>query len=194
MGSNPTPSADALDVERPPRSWQAFLVQLDFICRAEDERVRSLARVRELAISLQHAWSAAGVEHAIEREHVHGAQSEVLNSVFGVELRERGFASERKGLFAQYEVPGLRPDWYLPLEDGDGIIAEVERGGVLTNNRDLLDFYKCHICREASHLFLVAPVRIHGRGSAAVVKRMRALFGENVRGSVRSVAVFGYGT
>ena len=31
---------------------------------------------------------------------------------------------------------------------------EVERGKTTTNNMDLLDIYKCHICEEANHLFL----------------------------------------
>jgi hypothetical protein len=56
-----------------------------------------------------------------------------------------------------------------------------------------LDFYKCHICREASDLFLLAPVHVHGRGWLAVGNRMRALFEDGIESNVRSVAVFGYG-
>jgi hypothetical protein len=60
----------------------------------------------------------------------------------------------------------------------------------LTNNRDLLDFYKVHICAEARHLFLFVPQMIHGRNaSIASAQRMRAVLHQQA--SVDSVAVFG---
>jgi hypothetical protein len=168
-------------------------MELTFICRPADEQDRQVCIVRELAEELRNAWASDQVLAAIESAHVHGAQSEAISLVIADDLRARGFTSEQKGLFAGYPVPGLRPDWYRRLEGDDGVIVEVERGGVLTNNRDLLDFYKCHICREASHLFLLAPVHVHGRGWLAVENRMRALFEDGVDSNVRSVAVFGYG-
>jgi hypothetical protein len=66
-------------------------------------------------------------------------------------LLGRGFQFEKTGLFNDVEVPGLRPDLF---HSALGIIGEFERGGTLTNNRDLLDFYKVHVCAEARHLFL----------------------------------------
>lgn len=91
-------------------------------------------------------------------------------------------------MFKGVEVPGLGPDlFHADL----GIIGEFERGGTLTNNRDLLDFYKVHICHEADHLFLFVPHRIHGRNvSVASAKRMRAVLRE--QSGVDSVALFGY--
>jgi|tagenome__1003787_1003787.scaffolds.fasta_scaffold19563081_1 hypothetical protein len=169
-------------------------MQLEFICRAQDEDLPVVRGVSQLARDFMEAWSDERIAAAVERAHVHGAQSDAMSAVFAAALHERGFTSEKRGLFAAYDVPGLRPDWYLPLGDGDGVIVEVERGGVLTNNRDLLDFYKCHICREANHLFLIAPIRVHGRGWSSVVKRMRSLFTEGIAANVTSVAVFGYGT
>jgi hypothetical protein len=168
----------------------AARMEFEFITRSGRKPVRA---VRDLAEELLGAWSTPGVAREITRVHVHRAGSDAVSAVLAPAVRARGFTSERKGLFAGYDVPGLRPDWYLPLGGGDGVIVEVERGGVLTNNRDLLDFYKCHICREANHLFLLAPRAVHGRGSAAVVKRMRALFAAGVDANVESVAVFGYG-
>ena len=50
----------------------------------------------------------------------------------------------------------LRPDYYRPLETS-GILLEVERGKTTTNNMDLLDFWKCHLCRHADYLFLMVP-------------------------------------
>ena len=168
-------------------------MELEFICSDADSG-GVVEKVRVLAEALRAAWDVPTIAGAVDAAHVRGAQSETISQILAGELSHQGFTSEKKGLFAEYDVPGLRPDWYLPLENGDGVIAEVERGGVLTNNRDLLDFYKCHICRQASHLFLIAPIRVHGRGSTSVVKRMRALFGAGVGTNVRSVAVFGYGT
>lgn len=39
-----------------------------------------------------------------------------------------------------------------------GILLEVERGKAITNNMDLLDLWKCHICDNARFLFLIVPV------------------------------------
>ena len=61
-----------------------------------------------------------------------------------------GFWGQKKDLFKEYQ---------RPLSGGStGIIFEVERGKAVTNNMDLLDLWKCHICREASHLILVVPM------------------------------------
>ena len=66
--------------------------------------------------------------------------------------------SEKQGLFATYNAPGLRPDYYREVpEHRTGIILEVERGKTTINNMDLLDLWKCHICAEAHHLFLLVP-------------------------------------
>jgi hypothetical protein len=41
---------------------------------------------------------------------------------------------------------------------------EILRAGkALANNMDLLDLWKCHICREAHHLFLVVPFLVKRR-------------------------------
>jgi len=75
---------------------------------------------------------------------------------------------------------------------------EVERGKTLANNMDLLDIWKCHICREADYLFLVIPKR-RPRGSgksesvqARVVKRVATFFKEPNYINVEGVFVFAY--
>jgi len=45
----------------------------------------------------------------------------------------------------------LRPDYFLKLDD-TGILLEVERGKTTINNMDLLDFWKCHLCRNTAKL------------------------------------------
>ena len=106
-----------------------------------------------------------------------------------------GFSSQKTTLFTDYPV-ALRPDWYRPLGHS-GIILEVERGKAVTNDMDLLDLWKCHICREAHHLFIVVPnvvQRNYGVESVypRVVTRLATFFAPGNETNVRSVAVFGY--
>ena len=44
-------------------------------------------------------------------------------------MNSLGFTSEKKGLFADYKVAGLRPDYFKKVGDS-GILFEVEREGV----------------------------------------------------------------
>ena len=110
---------------------------------------------------------------------------------------ELGFQSERKGLFANYEVSALRPDYYRAV-DKSGVLLEVERGKTITNNMDLLDLWKCHICDYASYLFLVVPkFRPSANGSSMrhfshVCKRLSPFFEERNYVNVDAVFVFGY--
>lgn len=125
---------------------------------------------------------------AIETAHVDRADGTHIQAVLTPMLTQLGFEFEKKGLFSDVEVPGLRPDLF---HQGLGIIGEFERGGTLTNNRDLLDFYKVHVCERANHLFLFVPQRIHGRSaSVASTNRMQAVIRQ--QSGVDSVAVFGY--
>jgi hypothetical protein len=80
-----------------------------------------------------------------------------------------------------------------------GILLEVERGKTTTNNMDLLDFWKCHLCEAANHLFLAVPRELkHNnlitakREYSAVVNRLSAFFEPRNYTNVRSLAVFGY--
>lgn len=109
-----------------------------------------------------------------------------------------GFTSEAKGLFAGYDNKALRPDYYLDLGD-TGILMEVERGKTTTNNMDLLDMWKCHICVHADYLFLMVPQALRHNPTmtpkkeyAAVVKRLGAFFKAGNHVNVRGLHVFGY--
>jgi hypothetical protein len=62
---------------------------------------------------------------------------------------------------------------------------------------DLLDLWKCHICREAHHLFIVVPNvvrRSYGveRVYPRVVDHLATFFSAGNETNVRSTAVFGY--
>lgn len=111
-----------------------------------------------------------------------------------------GFHSERKGLFADYDVPGLRPDYYLQTpQHGTGILFEVERGKTVQNNMDLLDLWKCHICAEASVLFLLVPrVLVQSTGGREqqvfpyVEKRLSTFFTTGNATNVEALYLFGY--
>jgi hypothetical protein len=110
---------------------------------------------------------------------------------------ELGFTSEAKGLFLEYENK-LRPDYYRPIE-GSGVLLEVERGKTTTNNMDLLDFWKCHLCRTADYLFLMVPQALKHNPTMtpkkeynSVVKRLDTFFVAGNETNVRAAHIFGY--
>ena len=72
---------------------------------------------------------------------------------------------------------------------------EVEKGKTVTNNMDLLDLWKCHICSEANHLFLIIPIRDEDKGLNifdTVSKRMSSFFVEENYLNINSLIIFGY--
>jgi hypothetical protein len=138
------------------------------------------------------------VQAAIAKAHVFSASSHKIQEVFLAEMLELGFSSEKKGLFSEYQVSGIRPDYFKALSGG-GILFEVERGKTLANNMDLLDVWKTHICVEARHLFLMVPLeRVNGNGGSTkifktVEKRIGAFFSEQLSPlEVDTVTIFGY--
>ena len=101
--------------------------------------------VRDLAERLRNHLDEDQSQSLIRERHILGASSHVIQEIVLQNALELGFQSERKGLFANYEVSALRPDYYRAL-DKSGVLLEVERGKTITNNMDLLDLWKCHIC------------------------------------------------
>ncbi|HEY8227079.1 MAG TPA: hypothetical protein VIG25_17520 [Pyrinomonadaceae bacterium] len=63
---------------------------------------------------------------------------------------------------------------------------------------DLLDLWKCHICREADYLFLVIPKRRPTEGGknesilGRVVNRLETFFQPKNAINVEAVFLFGY--
>lgn len=108
-----------------------------------------------------------------------------------------GFTSEQRGLFHS-SVPGLRPDFYRKIGDS-GILLEVERGKTTTNNMDLLDFWKCHLCECAHYLFLFVPSELRHnpdmrpkREYEYVLRRLGHFFRPRNYTNVRGLFLFGY--
>ncbi len=87
-----------------------------------------------------------------------------------------------------------------PVEE-TGIIFEVERGQTTTNNNDVLDLWKCHICTHADYLFLFVPMKLRHNEKmnpqnqyVKVNNRLESFFdteGANYT-NVRGLVVFGY--
>jgi len=137
----------------------------------------------------------------IKSLHVHGAPSSALQAHFSALLKgQLGFEEEVVLTPQDGLVTRARPDFFLRLPGGRGILAEVERGGTTTNNHDLKDLWKAHVAPDAQHLFLLVPEsNWKADGSARerpfplVARRLGAFFGDPRREiDVLSVNVFGY--
>lgn len=134
----------------------------------------------------------------LKEANLPGHSSATVQATFETFSRDLGFVSEAKGLFAEYETSALRPDYYLDL-GASGILLEVERGKTTTNNMDLLDLWKCHICTHAHYLFLLVPQALFHNTSMSpkkeynsVVKRLGSFFALGNETNVRGLHIFGY--
>jgi hypothetical protein len=150
------------------------------------------------ALMLKELLEKEDVKQAIESVHIFGASSHRIQEAISPILASLGFTSEKKGLFSEIKVPGIRPDFYKSIPGG-GILVEVERGKTIANNMDLLDVWKTHICQSANHLFLLVPqVRVTKTGGrqkiySTVLNRVGSFFAETTAPiDVESVHVFGY--
>ncbi|GGF55586.1 hypothetical protein GCM10011519_31880 [Marmoricola endophyticus] len=133
--------------------------------------------------------------------HVHNASSRVIQDHFASLLRDDiGFGEEIVLTPQEGLVTRARPDFFFPVAEGRGIIAEVERGGTTTNNHDLKDLWKAHVAPDAQHLFLIVPNnnwkpdgQPREKPFPLVARRLGAFFGDPRREiDVLSVHVFGY--
>lgn len=165
--------------------------------KAEPRSTETFAEVEKLARSFLIFLNSSQVQEGIAAVHQVGASSaEVQQAILpGAEML--GFVSEKKGLFQAYPVPALRPDYYKAVQD-TGILLEVERGKTTTNNMDLLDLWKCHICEHSEYLFLLVPqVRPTQKGGNTrpfkqVRSRLGTFFMPNNYVNVEAVFLFGY--
>ena len=137
------------------------------------------------------------VESINEKNKPRVSSKEIQEVFIDYAQDELKFKSERTGLFDDYPTPGIRPDYYKNLKS-DGIIIEVEKGKTIMNNMDLLDFWKCHICTNANHLFLLVPNEIaHNEqrsypGYAKVISRLSPFFNDNNYTNVHGLTIYGY--
>lgn len=145
---------------------------------------------------LDHLNSSSALELML-RANLPGISSAEVQATFLPFALDLGFTSEAKGLFAEY-ANKLRPDYYRPV-GSSGILLEVERGKTTTNNMDLLDFWKCHLCTSADYLFLMVPQALKHNDLMtpkkeynSVVKRLDTFFVAGNETNVRAVHIFGY--
>ena len=153
--------------------------------------------VEAIARLLRESLARTETAQLIEQANQPTKSSAEVQEVFRIAAEGLGFQSERNGLF-QDSVAGLRPDFYRPIGQ-TGIIIEVERGKTTTNNMDLLDFWKCHICANASYLFLFVPqVLRHSPGGRpkhefkSVERRLSHFFTPENYSNVLGLCLFGY--
>ena len=133
------------------------------------------------------------VNKRIQNSNIKGTDSQVIQKIIEEIAVPLGFKDEKKGLFKKYKDSGLRPDFYNKIGK-NGILMEVERGKTTTNNMDLLDIYKCHICEEANHLFLFVPIEVsHTKNIYKnVCKKVENFFYEENYLNIDSAIIFGY--
>ena len=167
------------------------MVQLPFATSSEWKSVDDVAERLHVALNRGDTY-----RRIVEANHP-GTSSAEVQDAFRAAATELGFHSERTGLFAE-SITGLRPDYFLQVGES-GILLEVERGKTTTNNMDLLDFWKCHICVGAHYLFLLVPKALQHNADmtpkkefASVQRRLAPFFKPGNYTNVRGLALFGY--
>lgn len=149
--------------------------------------------VNEIAENLRNFLDQKSVQAQIkEASKSHDVQIAILEKV-----KQLGFADERKGLFAERGIK-IRPDYFCRVDE-TGILIEIELGKTLENNNDVLDIWKCHLCKHADYLFLIVPKRwdknperTRGNIYERVEKRVSAFFIPENYINVKAVYLFGY--
>ncbi len=161
----------------------------------QDDDFAEVAHIADLL--LDHLNSPEATE-AIHQANQPGSSSALVQGAFLPFAQQLGFRSETKGLFAEYQTSALRPDYFRPV-GGSGILLEVERGKTTTNNMDLLDMWKCHLCSHADYLFLLVPQELRHnptmtpkREFTSVVKRLESFYRPQNYTNVLATYVFGY--
>lgn len=161
----------------------------------ENANKNEVEEVFKIAKKLEDYLNEKETEKKIAKVNIPKAHSQKIQDIVTPFAKPKlGFTNEKEGLFERYENKKLRPDLYKKIEKG-GIIIEVEKGKTLTNNMDLLDLWKCHICREANHLFLIVPIRDEAKGLNVfdnVCKRMSSFFIKENYLNIESLVIFGY--
>ncbi len=156
-------------------------------------------KVYDDAIKLKSFLDQDDIRRLIKETHKVGAKSSDIEKILESKLQELGFESQKKRLFSEYTTSGIRPDFYKPLGVNTGILIEVERGKTITNNMDILDVWKCHICKYSNYLFLVVPIVRQTKKKRetttfeTVVNRLKSFYdSEQNYINVDAIFVFGY--
>ena len=172
-------------------------VDHDILRKGQLRSPETFAQVEQIAAKFLAYLRSSIVEQDIAKVHRLGASSAMVQAIIQPGADSLGFSTEKKGLFTDYSVSALRPDYFMKVGDS-GILLEVERGKTTTNNMDLLDLWKCHICLHADYLFLVVPnARVSEKGGVMrhfkqVQKRLGTFFVPRNYVNVEAVFLFGY--
>lgn len=143
------------------------------------ETTEEFTRVQGIAVALRDHLNTELMQAAILSAHAPRAPSALVQATFLEFAADLGFRNEATGLFAEYKKR-LRPDYFLALGD-TGILLEVERGKTVTNNMDMLDLWKCHLCASAYYLFLLVPQDLRHGGVGFTEAPTRPSFAASVR-------------
>ena len=174
-----------------------MVIRADFI-QHKLEKSEEWMSVIKLADSFESHMREKSVAARISKANQPGSSSSLIQAVLLEHATKLGFRNEAEGLFKSYKNKGLRPDYFLVLGD-TGVILEIERGKTNQNNMDFLDFWKCHICKQAHYLFLMVPQELKQRTNGAVSKpfkatqsHLSAFFEPGNYTNVRGLVLFGY--
>ena len=159
----------------------------------QNTKLSEISDVVDLADKVAKHIDTTEVAELIYNNNKKNADSKTIQDIFILFMKNLGFESEKNNLFKKYK---LRPDYYKRLGDNDGIILEVERGKTITNNMDIYDLWKCHICNEANHLFLFVPQSISHYSNVyeSSFNRIRSFFDVEEENfiNVKSLTLLGY--
>ncbi|SRR5216684_9298014 len=158
-----------------------------------DRDALEYAGVARIARSIYEYTQLKQVSEKIEFANQPNKHSDDVKSCIGDHAEKLGFQGNKPGLFSDYGTKNVCPDFYLSLSDGRGIICEVEKSRTIENNNDILDLWKCHICRDAQYLFLMVP-RFYRSGQVytKVLKRLEPFFREGNYVNIYGLFVMGY--
>lgn len=172
------------------------VVLTEFVQKPFDDSAE-WGQVLDIAKRLLGELNSTATLESISQANQPNLSSAEVQAAFEPAARSLGFQSEARGLFSD-SVAGLRPDYFLPLGN-TGIILEVERGKTTTNNMDMLDFWKCHLCGKAHYLFLLVPQSLqHNPGMTpkkeyeTVRRRLAHFFEPGNYTNVRGLCLYGY--
>jgi len=170
-----------------------MIVKLEIFYKLDVEKTTDFKKVKAIAGKLLNFMNSPDIIKKIRNTDKKGAASKQIQDILLPKTKELHFISEKKGLFKDYLTTGLRPDYF---NEELGILIEVERGKTTTNNMDLLDIWKCHICKEANYLFLIVPQLREAQNKQEfniVVKRVSSFFKHKENHiNIDGVFVFGY--
>jgi hypothetical protein len=174
-------------------------IEFEVLKKKDVESLESFTRADAMAKELRQYLEQENTRQQILDCHKLGAPSTLIQALVSKKVTSLGFVPEKRGLFRTSPVPALRPDYYCPMGDSSGILLEVERGKTTTNNMDLLDLWKCHICEHAEYLFLLVPQKRTSANGTVLwqfkqVKRRLGVFFVEPKNyvNVNAVHLFGY--